>query len=56
MIPHRLAGLYIAQSREDNLVTINLTPGSNVYGEKVIKANDVEYRSVFVLGADVMYM
>lgn len=34
--PHRHAGIFIARGKEDALVTLNLVPGSEVYGEKRI--------------------
>ncbi|MBI2653091.1 fibrillarin-like rRNA/tRNA 2'-O-methyltransferase [Candidatus Woesearchaeota archaeon] len=32
------------EGRRKQLYTINLLPGQNVYGEKLVKENDVEYR------------
>lgn len=43
--PHRHEGVFIARGKEDALVTRNLVPGSEVYGEKRIS---VEV-SVFVM-------
>ncbi|CAZ81486.1 unnamed protein product [Tuber melanosporum] len=34
--PHRHAGVFVARSKEDMLVTKNLSPGESVYGEKRI--------------------
>jgi len=34
--PHRHAGVFIAKSKEDALVTRNMDPGHSVYGEKRI--------------------
>lgn len=34
--PHRHTGIFIARGKEDALVTLNLVPGSEVYGEKRI--------------------
>lgn len=34
--PHRHEGIFIARGKEDALVTRNLVPGSEVYGEKRI--------------------
>jgi rRNA 2'-O-methyltransferase fibrillarin len=34
--PHRHAGVFVARGKEDHLVTLNLTPGESVYGEKRI--------------------
>ncbi|KAG5671876.1 hypothetical protein PVAND_002046 [Polypedilum vanderplanki] len=34
--PHRHAGIFVARGKEDALVTLNLVPGSEVYGEKRI--------------------
>uniref|UniRef100_A0A182YE89 rRNA 2'-O-methyltransferase fibrillarin n=1 Tax=Anopheles stephensi TaxID=30069 RepID=A0A182YE89_ANOST len=34
--PHRHEGIFIARGKEDALVTLNLVPGSEVYGEKRI--------------------
>ncbi|XP_044728129.1 rRNA 2'-O-methyltransferase fibrillarin isoform X2 [Chrysoperla carnea] len=53
--PHRHEGVFIARGKEDALVTLNLVPGSEVYGEKRISvespsntpggtAEKVEYR------------
>ncbi|XP_063630550.1 rRNA 2'-O-methyltransferase fibrillarin [Cydia splendana] len=46
--PHRHAGVFIARGKEDALVTRNLVPGSEVYGEKRISVETdgekVEYR------------
>ncbi|RVE53793.1 hypothetical protein evm_001455 [Chilo suppressalis] len=46
--PHRHAGVFIARGKEDALVTKNLVPGSEVYGEKRIsveaEGEKVEYR------------
>lgn len=36
--PHRHEGIFIARGKEDALVTRNLVPGSEVYGEKRISA------------------
>ncbi|XP_037049140.1 rRNA 2'-O-methyltransferase fibrillarin isoform X2 [Bradysia coprophila] len=46
--PHRHEGIFIARGKEDALVTKNLVPGSEVYGEKRISVETngekVEYR------------
>ncbi|XP_051166384.1 rRNA 2'-O-methyltransferase fibrillarin isoform X2 [Leptopilina boulardi] len=47
--PHRHEGVFIARGKEDALVTLNLVPGSEVYGEKRISVESdngekVEYR------------
>jgi len=47
--PHRHEGIFIARSKEDALVTKNLTPGESVYNEKRIAVTDdngdkTEYR------------
>lgn len=47
--PHRHPGVFIARGKEDALCTLNLNPGKQVYGEKLIKVdtpdgNKVEYR------------
>ncbi|KAF7267212.1 hypothetical protein GWI33_019544 [Rhynchophorus ferrugineus] len=46
--PHRHEGVFIARGKEDALVTLNLVPGSEVYGEKRISVendgNKIEYR------------
>ncbi|KAK9885202.1 hypothetical protein WA026_010707 [Henosepilachna vigintioctopunctata] len=46
--PHRHEGVFIARGKEDALVTLNLVPGSEVYGEKRIsvenEGNKIEYR------------
>lgn len=43
--PHRHEGVFIARGKEDALVTLNLVPGSEVYGEKRIS---VEVRSSLI--------
>jgi len=46
--PHRHQGIFIAKGKEEALVTLNLTPGESVYGEKriAVEADGVkkEYR------------
>ncbi|XP_011503057.1 PREDICTED: rRNA 2'-O-methyltransferase fibrillarin isoform X3 [Ceratosolen solmsi marchali] len=47
--PHRHEGVFIARGKEDALVTLNLIPGSEVYGEKRISVDGengekIEYR------------
>ncbi|XP_031620431.1 rRNA 2'-O-methyltransferase fibrillarin [Contarinia nasturtii] len=46
--PHRHEGVFIARGKEDALVTRNLVPGSEVYGEKRISVETngekIEYR------------
>jgi rRNA 2'-O-methyltransferase fibrillarin len=52
--PHRHEGIFIARGKEDALVTLNSTPGKDVYGEKRISvdgpagpdgtATKIEYR------------
>ena len=47
--PHRHAGVFVAHGKEDALVTLNMVPGKQVYGEKLIKTENadgtkVEYR------------
>lgn len=37
--PHRHAGVFIARGKEDALVTLNMNPGKQVYGEKLIKVD-----------------
>ena len=39
--PHRHEGVFIARGKEDALVTLNLVPGSEVYGEKRISVEVV---------------
>merc|ERR1712137_632900 len=34
--PHRHEGIFIARGKEDALVTLNISPGVSVYGEKRI--------------------
>lgn len=46
---HRHEGVFIARGKEDALVTLNMNPGKQVYGEKLIKVDNpdgskVEYR------------
>lgn len=43
--PHRHEGVFIARGKEDALVTRNLVPGSEVYGEKRIS---VEVSSLMI--------
>ncbi|VEN55899.1 unnamed protein product [Callosobruchus maculatus] len=38
--PHRHPGVFIARGKEDALVTLNLVPGSDVYGEKRISVEE----------------
>ena len=40
--PFLVAGVFIAKGKEDALVTLNLTPGKTVYGEKVVKVEGAE--------------
>mmetsp|Transcript_24627 Transcript_24627/g.85668 ORF Transcript_24627/g.85668 Transcript_24627/m.85668 type:complete len:240 (-) Transcript_24627:270-989(-) len=47
--PHRHGGVFIARGKEDALVTLNMVPGKQVYGEKLIKVDGpdgdkIEYR------------
>lgn len=37
--PHRHEGVFVARGKEDALVTKNLVPGSEVYGEKRISVD-----------------
>lgn len=37
--PHRHAGVFIARAKDDALVTLNSTPGRDVYGEKRISVD-----------------
>ena len=37
--PHKHEGVFIARSKEDALVTLNSTPGKDVYGEKRIQVD-----------------
>lgn len=41
--PHRHDGVFVARGKEDALVTLNLVPGSEVYGEKRISV-EVSHR------------
>jgi len=45
---HRHEGIFIAKGKEDALVTVNMTPGESVYGEKRIAVEEngakIEYR------------
>ena len=43
---HRHAGVFVARGKEDALVTLNLVPGDDVYGEKRIS---VDVRKTFYL-------
>lgn len=45
--PHRHEGVFIARGKEDALVTRNLVPGSEVYGEKRISV-DVSIFSLLI--------
>ncbi|KAF2461791.1 Fibrillarin-domain-containing protein [Lineolata rhizophorae] len=40
--PHRHPGIFVARGKEDLLVTKNLVPGENVYGEKRIAIGSTE--------------
>lgn len=47
--PHRHPGVFIARGKEDALCTLNLNPGKQVYGEKLVKVDGpdgskIEYR------------
>lgn len=48
--PHRLPGVFVARGKEDALVTLNMAPGTAVYGEKRISVDNattgekIEYR------------
>lgn len=44
--PHRHDGVFIARGKEDALVTRNLVPGSEVYGEKRISV-EVSFSCIF---------
>ena len=48
--PHRHEGVFIARGKEDALVTKNLNPGKQVYGEKLVKVD------VSVCSFDVLIM
>merc|ERR1719201_2138283 len=37
--PHKHAGVFIARGKEDVIVTLNSTPGKDVYGEKRISVD-----------------
>jgi len=37
--PHRHPGIFVARGKEDALVTLNTTPGKDVYGEKRISVD-----------------
>ncbi|GMM52868.1 rRNA methyltransferase [Starmerella bacillaris] len=40
--PHRHAGIFIGRGKEDMLLTKNLTPGENVYKEKLVSVDDAD--------------
>ena len=41
LVPHRFPGVFIARSaKDDSLVTKNLVPGKDVYGEKRISVEE----------------
>jgi rRNA 2'-O-methyltransferase fibrillarin len=47
--PHRHEGCFILRGKEDALLTLNMVPGTAVYGEKLVKADGpdgekIEYR------------
>ena len=46
--PHRHTGVFIARGKEDALVTLNMTPGKQVYGEKLIKVDVSSLTGAFV--------
>uniref|UniRef100_A0A1B0D717 rRNA 2'-O-methyltransferase fibrillarin n=1 Tax=Phlebotomus papatasi TaxID=29031 RepID=A0A1B0D717_PHLPP len=46
--PHRHEGVFIARGKEDALVTRNLVPGSEVYGEKRISVEVSLYLGIFL--------
>jgi len=39
--PHRHEGIFIGRGKEDVLLTLNLTPGDSVYGEKRVSVDKV---------------
>lgn len=45
--PHRHEGIFIARGKEDALVTRNLVPGSEVYGEKRISVEVSQHTAFF---------
>jgi len=45
--PHRHEGVFIARGKEDALVTLNLTPGESVYGEKRIGVEEGESKQEY---------
>lgn len=54
--PHRHEGIFIARGKEDALVTRNLVPGSEVYGEKRIsvEVSKIKMISFYVKIIEVM--
>ena len=44
IIKSKIFEVYESQERRRQLYTFNLVPGSNVYGERLVRENDVEYR------------
>ena len=44
IIKSKIFEVYESQGRRRQLYTVNLVPGSNVYGERLVRENDVEYR------------
>lgn len=54
--PHRHEGVFVARGKEDALVTLNLVPGSEVYGEKRISVEVSNHIAIiFVLGYSLSY-
>lgn len=51
--PHRHDGVFIARGKEDALVTLNLVPGSEVYGEKRISV-EVRYALIFLVSRGML--
>ena len=46
---HRHEGVFIAKAKEDALVTLNSTPGKDVYGEKRIQVSNF-FRKFYIPG------
>jgi len=42
---HRHEGVFIARGKEDALCTLNMNPGKQVYGEKLVKIDVSAARS-----------
>lgn len=45
--PHKHAGVYIAQGKDDGLATLNMDPGNSVYGEKRVTVEEGDQKTEY---------